>query len=107
MEKQFIDLVNHVFTLDWALIALPLSLVLCLLTKRVLPGLIMAVVAVVLHHAIAIGLAGDFGAVPAKLLPALQKAEPISLAAEYAAYAFLIVIFSLTRQDMFRPSVTN
>lgn len=110
MEKQFIDLVVHVFTLEWVIWALPLSLLLSLLTTRALPGFILALVAVIIHHvgltALPILLSGgDMGTLPDKLTLAAQKLEPLSIAAEYAAYAFLIVVFSLTRKDMFRPSV--
>lgn len=112
MEKQFIDLVVHVFTLEWAIWAVPLSLLFSFLSKRVLPGLVLAAVAVVLHHVVLTALpllagGGDMGTLPAQLSAAAQKLEPLSIAAEYAAYAFLIVVFNLTRQDMFRPSVTD
>lgn len=112
MEKQFIDLVVHVFTLEWAIWALPLSILFSFLSKRVLPGFVLAAVAVALHHVVLTALpivagGGDMGTLPAQLTAAAQKLEPLSLAAEYAAYAFLIVVFSLTRQDMFRPSVTD
>jgi len=108
MEKAFVDLVAHVFTLQWAIVALPLSIVLSFLTKQVLPGFILAAVAVALHHLLIIALpvlsaGGDAAAIPALVEAAIPKLEPLSLAAEYAAYAFLIIIFSLTRQDMFRP----
>ena len=112
MEKQFIDLVVHVFTLDWAIWALPLSLLLSLVSNRVLPGLVLAAVAVVIHH---VGLiaaplliaGGDMGTLPDQLVAAAQKLEPLSIAAEYVAYAFLIIVFSLTRQDISRPSVAE
>jgi hypothetical protein len=110
MEKQFIDLVVHVFTLEWAIWALPLSVLMSLLSNRVLPGFILAAIAVVLHHVgiIAAPLllsGGDMGSLPDQLSAAAQKLEPLSIAAEYVAYSFLIIVFSLTRQDMFRPSV--
>ena len=38
MEKQFVDLVSHVFTFEWAVLAIPLSLVLCVFTRRILPA---------------------------------------------------------------------
>jgi hypothetical protein len=112
MEKQFVDLVAHVFTLEWALWALPLSLLLSFLVNRVLPGLIFGALAVLIHH---VGLTagpilasgGDMGALPMQLNAALAKLEPLSIAAEYVAYAFLIVVFSQTRQDMVRPGVTD
>jgi hypothetical protein len=112
MEKQFIDLVVHVFTLEWAIWALPLSLLLSLTSNRVLPGFILAAVAVAIHH---VGLTalpllasgGDIGTLPDQLSAAAQKLEPLSIAAEYVAYAFLIIVFSLTRQDMFRPSMVE
>jgi hypothetical protein len=110
MEKEFIDLVVHVFTLEWAIWALPLSFLLSLLSNRILPGFILAAVAVVIHH---VGLTalpmlasgGDMGTLPDQLTAAAQKLEPLSVAAEYVAYSFLIIVFSLTRRDMFRPSV--
>lgn len=110
MEKQFIDLVVHVFTLEWAIWALPLSLLLSLLSNRILPGFLLAAVAVIIHH---VGLTalpllaggGDMGTLPDQLTAAAQKLEPLSIAAEYVAYAFLIIVFSLTRKDMFRPSI--
>jgi hypothetical protein len=112
MEKQFIDLVVHVFTLEWAIWALPLSILLSLLTNRVLPGFILAAIAVVLHHVAIISApvvagGGDMGTLPTLLSAAAMKLEPLSIAAEYVAYAFLIIVFSLTRHDMMRPSVTN
>ena len=107
MEKQFIDLVNHVFTLQWAIVGLPLAFVLSLLTRRALPGFILAAIAVVAHHVIAIALAHGGSGLAAEIQAAIPKLEPISIAAEYVAYAFLIIVFSLTRVDMFRPSVTN
>ena len=110
MEKQFIDLVAHVFTLEWAIVALPLSFVLAFLTKRVPPAFILAAVAVVLHHVFLIAFpvlsaGGDTGTIPALIQAAIPKLEPLSIAAEYVAYAFLIVVICLTRQDMFRPGV--
>lgn len=112
MEKQFIDLVVHVFTLEWAIWALPVSIVFSLLSNKVLPGFILAAFAVALHHAAIISApivagGGDMGTLPALLSAAAMKLEPLSIAAEYVAYAFLIIVFSLTRQDMMRPGVTN
>lgn len=109
MEKAFVDLVAHVFTLDWAIWAVPLSLILSFLTNRVLPGFVLALFAVVLHHVGPIALpvlmgGGDAGTIPAQIEAAIPKLEPLSLAAEYAAYSFLIIVFSLTRQDMFRAT---
>ncbi|MFM9865379.1 MAG: hypothetical protein ACKVRO_17435 [Micropepsaceae bacterium] len=110
MEKQFIDFVIHVFTLEWAIWGLPLSLLLSMITTRVLPGFALAALAVVIYHVgvvvVSILLAGgDMGTLPDQLSAAAQKLEPLSIAAEYVAYAFLIIVFSMTRKDMFRPSV--
>ena len=108
MEKQLIDLVIHVFTLDWVILAIPLSLVLCVFTNRVLPGFILAAIAVVLHHVGILLLTGaTMDTLPAQIQAMIPKLEPVSLAAEYVAYSFLIIVFSLTRQDMMRPSVTE
>lgn len=108
MEKAFIDLVGHVFTLAWVIWALPLSLLLSLVTKRVLGALVLAVLAVIIHHLALIAgaaiLAGDAGAISTQIQAAIPKLEPLSIAAEFVAYWFLISVFSLARQDMFRAS---
>jgi len=110
MEKQFVDLVAHVFTLDWAMWGIPLSLLLSLTSKRVLPGFVLAALAVAIHHIghLALPIAfsgGDMGTLPDQIAAAAQKLEPLAVAAEFVAYSFLIIVFSLTRQDMFRPGV--
>ncbi len=108
MEKQFVDLVSHVFTLDWAILAIPLSLVLCVFTRRILPGFILAAIAVVIHHIGILMLTGaTMDTLPAQIQAMIPKLEPISIVAEYVAYSFLIIVFSLTRQDMMRPSVQD
>lgn len=108
MEKQFVDLVNHVFTLEWAILAIPLSLVLCVFTRRILPGFILAAIAVVIHHVGILMLTGaTMDTLGAQIQATIPKLEPISIAAEYVAYSFLIIVFSLTRQDMMRPSVQD
>ncbi len=112
MEKQFVDLVRHVFTLDWALWALPIALVLSFLSNRAVVSIVLGAFAVAIHHVGLIALptlasGGDTSALPDQIITGLQALEPISLAAEFVAYAFLIIIFSLTRRDMFRPRVTH
>jgi hypothetical protein len=112
MEKDFIDLVGHVFTLQWATWALPVSLLLSLCIKRVVPGLLISILAVLIHHAGPVALPALLGgegiAVIVKDLSALvPKLEPVSIVAEYVAYAYLIIVFSLTRRDMFRPGVSH
>lgn len=111
-EKQFIDLVVHVFTLQWAIWAIPLSLLLSLFTKKVVSGLMIAFLAVAIHHVGPLALpmleaGGDISGLPAAIQAMIPKLEPLSVLAEYVAYAFLIVVFSLTRQDMFRPGVAD
>lgn len=107
-EKQFIDLVVHVFTLQWAIWAIPLSLVLSMLTNRVVPGLVLALLAVAIHHIGPLAVqTADLSTLPTAIQNMLPKLEPLSLLAEYVAYAFLIVVFSLTRQDMFRASADD
>jgi hypothetical protein len=108
MEKQFIDLVRHVFTLDWAILGIPLALILSSVSNRILPGFILAAVAVVVHHVGILMLTGtDLAHLAPQIQALIPKLEPVSLAAEYVAYSFLIIVFSQTRQDMFRPSVTD
>jgi hypothetical protein len=112
MEKQFVDFVRHLFTLEWALWALPISLVLSFLSNRVVVSLVLAVVAVAVHHVGLVALpallsGGDMSALPDQIQTVAKGLEPISVGAEFVAYAFLIIIFSLTRRDMFRPGVTH
>jgi hypothetical protein len=108
MEKQFIDLVNHVFTLEWVILAIPLSLVLCVFTNRIVPGFILAAIALVMHHVGILLLTGStMATLAADVQAMIPKLEPISILAEYIAYSFLIIVFSLTRQDMMRPGVTE
>jgi len=107
-EKQFVALVAHVFTLGWAIWAVPLSLLLSFLTRRVLGALALAILAVIIHHVATIAgtavLNGDAAAISTQIQAAIPKLEPLSVAAEFVAYWFLISVFSLTRQDMFRPA---
>jgi hypothetical protein len=67
---------------------------------------------VVIHHVGIIAAptllsGGDMSTLPAQRSGAVEKLELLSIAAEYVAYAFLIIVFSLTRHDMMRPSVTS
>ena len=112
MEKLFIELVGHVFTLQWAIWAIPVSLVFAFLVRRFISILAISVLAVVIHHvgpiALPALLGGEGLAVISKDVMALvPKLEPISVVAEYLAYVYLIAVFSLTRRDMFRPSVQH
>ncbi|MEQ1754648.1 MAG: hypothetical protein ABL973_11000 [Micropepsaceae bacterium] len=109
MEKQFVDLVGHVFTLQWASWAIPVSLLFAFMVRRLVPALLVSLLAVVIHHAgpvvLPALLGGEGFTTILKDVSALApKLEPISIAAEYLAYVYLIVVFSLTRRDMFRPS---
>jgi hypothetical protein len=112
MEKEFIELVKHVFTLHWASWALPVSILASFVVRRFIPVLLISLVAVVIHHTGPLILPALLGGESMatmmddlnKMIPAL---EPISLVAEYIAYVFLIFVFSLTRRDMFRPGVTE
>ena len=91
-------------------ISLRFCLSLCI--KRVVPGLLISILAVLIHHAGPVALPALLGgegiAVIVKDLSALvPKLEPVSIVAEYVAYAYLIIVFSLTRRDMFRPGVSH
>jgi hypothetical protein len=100
---------QQTFTLEWLSVALPISLLLSLLVSRVTVAGILSIVAVAIHH------------LGPTLLPLFQqsasqqtmmdavsasvaKMDPVSVAMELIAYAFLIAVFALTRQDMFRPA---
>jgi hypothetical protein len=112
MEKDFVELVKHVFTLQWASWALPVSILASLVVRRFIPVLLISLLAVVIHHTGPLILPALLGGESMatmmddlnKMIPTL---EPISLVAEYIAYVFLIFVFSLTRRDMFRPGVTE
>ena len=110
MEKQFIDLVGHVFTVEWAIWALPVSFILAFSVRRAIPILLVSVLAVAIQHigpvALPSLLGGESMATISKDVTAIiPKLELVSLAAEYIAYVYLIAVISLTRRDMFRPSV--
>jgi len=112
MEKEFIDLVNHVFTLQWASWAVPVSILAAFVVKRFIPVLLISVVAVAIHHAGPVMLPALLGGesmstIVNDLTVMIPKLEPVSLLAEYIAYVFLIFVLSLTRRDMFRPGVTE
>jgi len=112
MEKQFIELVQHVFTLQWAAWAFPVSLLMSMLVNRVPGAIAISFLAVVVHHigpvAVPALLGGESFSVIANDIEALiPKLEPVSIVAEYLSYAYLIIVFSLSRQDMFRPGVTD
>lgn len=111
-ENQLIEFVGHVFTLQWAIWAVPIALLLSFLVDKLVPMLIVAVVAVAVHHvglvaAPILAAGGDTASLPDQLTAAVQALEPLSLVAEFVAYAFLIFVFSKTRQDMFRPGATH
>lgn len=110
MEKEFVDLVAHVFTLQWAIWAVPVSFVLAFTVRRIIPILLISVLAVFIHHvgpaAFPALLGGESIATVSKDVMALvPKLEPVSIVAEYLAYVYMITVISLTRRDMFRPSV--
>jgi len=107
MEKQFIDLVGHVFTIQWAIWALPVSFILAFSVRRAIPILLVSVLAVAIQHigpaALPSLLGGESIATISKDVMALvPKLEPVTIAAEYLAYVYLIAVISLTRRDMFR-----
>ena len=110
-EKQFIEFVAHVFTLQWAIWAVPIALLLSLLVDKLVPTLVFSALAVIVHHiaiiAVPLALSGETGTLTEQLTTALQAIEPLSLVAEFVAYLFLIFVFSQTRQDMFRPGSTH
>jgi hypothetical protein len=112
MEKEFIDLVNHVFTLHWASWALPVSILAALVVKRFIPVLLISVLAVVIQHVGPVVLPALLGGESMSTIindinTMIPTLEPISLLAEYIAYVYMIFVFSLQRRDMFRPGVTE
>lgn len=107
MEKQLIDLAYHVFTLEWATWAIPVSILLSFTVRRFVPTLIVAVLAVAIHNIGPIALPALLGGegmatIMADVSATLPKVDPAIIATEYVSYVFLIFVFSLTRRDMFR-----
>ena len=107
MELHPTELVGRLLTLEWAMWALPISLLLSLFVRRITSVLLASVLALVIHQvgpiAIPALLGGEsFSTVVADVTALAPKLDQTLLALEFAAYMFLIFVFSLTRRDMFR-----
>lgn len=112
METQVTDLVREVLTLQWAMWAVPVSLMLSLFVRRILPVIIAAIVGVAIHIVGPVVLPTVLGgeplsAVMTELTAILPTLNPAVLVLDLIAYTFLIFVFSLTRRDMFRHYVAD
>jgi hypothetical protein len=112
MELHPTELVGRLLTLEWAMWALPLSILLSLFVRRILPVLAAAVFALVVHQIGPIAIPALLGGEPLSTIVAdvtamVPKLDPTLIGLELAAYIFLIFVFSLTRRDMFRSYVAD
>jgi|GEM_PF-1797404 len=107
METQVTELVREVLTLQWAMWAAPVSLLLSLFVRRILPVMLAAIVGVAIHIVgpvvLPAVLAGEpVSTVMSDLSAMIPALNPAVLALDFVAYTFLIFVFSLTRRDVFR-----
>lgn len=103
VAKTFYD----TFSWQWVLLALPIALVVSLLVNRIIAAGVIAFVAVAIQHLwpVVWPLFQQNAARDAMMTAAsdtLQKINPLAAGMEWLAFTFLIAVFSLTRQDMFR-----
>ena len=118
METSFVTLIGELFsravTLEWAIVALPVSFVFSLFLGKWDHAAFWALLAVVLHqpvHALIGTLRAGGQVVGGDLMTALQArfANPdfLVLGVEFVLYAFLIAVMYLQRLDMFRHSAVS
>jgi hypothetical protein len=105
------EIVTHTFqetfTLQWALLALPVAFVLSLLVNRVMAAGVIAFFAMAIQHVgpVLYPLFTQSAGSDAMMTAAtdtIGKINPMAAGMEWLAFAFFIAVFSLTRQDMFR-----
>lgn len=107
METQVTELVTQVLTLQWAMWAIPVSLLLSFFVRRLVPVIIAAIVGVAIHIVGPLVLPAVLGgeplsAVMAEVTSIIPTLNPAVVALDFIGYTFLIFVFSLTRRDMFR-----
>jgi hypothetical protein len=98
---------QETFTLQWALLAIPVALVASFLVNRVVAAAVVALFAITIQHIGPVVWPLIMQSAPSDAMmtaatEAIQKANPLSLVMELVAFTFFIAVFSLTRQDMFR-----
>lgn len=98
---------QETFTLQWAILAIPVALVLSFLVNRVVAAAVLGLIAVAVQHAGPVlyplfmqNAAQD--SMMTAATDALSKINPLSAGMEWIAFTFFISVFALTRQDMFR-----
>jgi hypothetical protein len=108
------DIASRAVTLEWAIVALPVSFVLSLLLARWSHASFWALLAVVVHqpvHALIGTLRAGGQVAGGDLLGALQarftNPDFLVLGVEFVLYTFLIAVLYLQRIDMFRESATS
>jgi hypothetical protein len=118
METNIVALIGELFsravTLEWVIVALPVSFVFSLFLGRWSHASFWALLAVVLHqpvHAVITTLRSGGQVAGADLMTVLQNQftnpDFLVLAVEFVLYSFLIAVLYLQRIDMFRDSVVS
>jgi len=103
---------QQTFTLQWALLAIPVALVLSLFAARIVAAPVFAFFAIAIQHLGPVIWPMVVQGTPnAAMMTAasatLQKIDPVVAAMEFVAFTFFIAVFSLTRRDMFRIKPTS
>jgi hypothetical protein len=103
---------QQTFTLEWVALALPIALIASFLVNRVAAAAVVAVFAVAIRHLWPILYPMVVANAPQQnmmtaVTAAVEKLDPVQILMELIAFTFFISVFSLTRQDMFRPAPTN
>ncbi len=103
---------QQAFTLQWALLAIPVALVLSLFAARIVAAPVFAFFAIAIEHIGPVIWPMAMKAAPNDLMmtaasATLQKIDPVVALMEFIVFTFFIAVFSLTRRDMFRTKPTS
>jgi hypothetical protein len=98
---------QQTFTLQWALLAIPIAFVFSLLANRIMAAAVFAVFALATQHLGPVLLPmftanAPRDAMMTAVTQTIQKMDPVATLMELIAFTFFISVFSFTRQDMFR-----
>jgi hypothetical protein len=102
------DLFAKAFSLEWVLVCALISVVSALLMRRASHTFVWAFLALLLHFVILSALphigvgVPDVAKIWAEMRSKFDGSEWMVLLVEYGLYAFLIVMFYLSKHDMFR-----
>lgn len=98
---------QETFTLQWAILAIPVALILSFLVNRIAAAAVLGLIAVAVQHTgpVLYPLFMQSAAQDSMMTAAtdvLAKINPLAAGMEWLAFTFFISVFALTRQDMFR-----